>query len=153
MPNPPTWQTLTDHNMLKRSWPVAPTSFYHIYGSSPSKPTPACLPPSPSQQGTGNSAQGSLPSSPWTCMYNMVITTLQQDRCCHEWKMALQYVLWHKVMLSVKIFWILGIFPQTPIDDNGRAASLPVFPFLFTRVVSEVKSLDSKPINPYLWGK
>lgn len=30
---------------------MAPTSLYHIYGSSPSKPTPACLPPSPSQQG------------------------------------------------------------------------------------------------------
>ena len=77
----------------------------------------------------------------------MVIVTLRQDRCCHEWEMALQYSLRHKGMLSVEIFWILGIFPQIPSDDNGRAASLPVSPFLFTRVLSEVKSLDSKPIT------
>lgn len=54
-----------------------------------------------------------------------------------------------KGMLGVGVFY-LGVSPQARADDNGKALSLPGFLFLFTKVVSEVKSLDSKPINPHL---
>lgn len=160
--------------MLKENEPTALTSFNHVCGHT-------YLPSLPTRSSSVNPSRGLPAPSPWTCMHSRAVTTqgdnsFSSGPCSRIDAVIIVHIhvqwphrsLWHKGLLGVGIFLFGNLHTSVCLSPPPTTTSTPspLSPYqliqwesltppvlLFTKVVSEVKSLGSKPINPHLWGK